>query len=66
MFGSAAVVKTIVLVAVDVDVRAFAGDGEAVVVEDDVEWNSFLLGEGWADVVLWIAIRFVFLFLQNK
>ena len=64
VFENAAVVKTIV-VAVDVDVRAFFGDGEAVVVEDDFEWNSCLLGEGGAAVVLWTAIRFVFLFLQN-
>ena len=65
VFGNAAVVKTIVL-AGDVDVRAFAGDAVAVVVEDDVEWNSCLLGEDGAAVVLWTAIRFVFLFLQKK
>ena len=66
VFGRAAVVKTIVVVAVDVVVRAFAGNGVAVVVEDDVEWNIFFLGEGGADVVLWIAIMFVFLFLQKQ
>ena len=66
VFGSAAVVKTIVVVAVDVVFRAFAGNGVAVVVKDDVEWNIFFLWEGGADVVLWKAIRFVFLFLQNK
>ena len=66
VFGVAVVVQTIVVVAVDVDVKAFAGNGVAVVVEDDVEWNRFLHGEGGDAVILWTAIRFVFLFLQNK
>ena len=66
VFGSAVVSKTIVVVAAAVDCRAFAGDGVAVVVEDDVKWSSFLFGKGEAAVVLRTAIRFVFLFLQKN
>ena len=66
VFGSAAVSKTIVDVAAAVDCKTFAGNGVAVDVKDDVEWNSFLLEEGGAADVPQTAIRFVFLFLQNK
>ena len=66
VFESAIGSKTIVVVAADVDCRTFVVDGEVVVVKDDVEWNSFLLGEGGDAVILWTAIRSVFLFLQNK
>ena len=43
VFGNAAVVKTIVL-AGDVDVRAFAGDAVAVVVEDKLSGTAVCLG----------------------
>ena len=65
-FGVAVGFKTFVVMAAAVDVRVFASDGVDVVVEDGVEWNSFLIRESGAALVLWTNIRFVFLFLQQN
>ena len=58
--------KSIVVVAAAVDCRDFAGDGVAVVVKDDVEWNSVLPGEGGAVVGPRTCMSFFVLFLQKK